>query len=471
MIAILIAGRIPVILKWMRLLMFVVLAGCRWHFDELLEPPPDAPALCAGEGEACTPTATCFTGLCSADTCTIDQALDQVSCPGNGACVTGVCVGTTATPFTHDAAGANANFGTAVASDNTRLIVGAGNANAAYILERSGGAWVVTATLTSPSGPANSLFGGAVAIEGDLAIVGARYSKGPGMPPVSGAGGAVVIFQRDAANGWNEVASVIGPDGGEFGGAVAISNGRLLVGAEYANVIANGYGAAYIVEGAGASWAPVATLSDVGADRLGHFVQLSGDRAFAGSLWDPGPTSSETGAVRVWERGNAWTLAQKLQPDDLRPDALGQGFSVDGDRVAIGVPWFSGIDRGTGAIYVYTRDAAGQWQTPGPIEQAVPQRDANLGRGIVLRGDRLFATSIDPNANSAVTTNLYRLQPDGTWLLAAKRVDPGGGENGYGLGGIEIDLQMTLHDDEVVIGYPVRGGSTGAVVIDNVSGL
>lgn len=459
----------------MRLWLLVVLAGCRWNFDEIVPadpvPPPDAQTACAIEGELCTPAASCFTGACTDGKCGVDQPLDQVSCPAEGQCVVGVCIGSAAPPFVPSPVAANSNVGTGVASDGTRIIVGAGGANAAYILEETGGAWAVTATLTSSFGPANSLFGAAVAIEGDLAVVGSRYSRGPGMAPISGAGGAIVMYQRDTDNSWNEIGQLLGPDGGEFGGALAISNGRILVGAEYANVIAGGFGAAYIVEGAGASWSVVETLADVGADRLGHFVQLSKDRAFVGSLWDPGPTSSETGAVRIWERSTSWSLAHKLQPDDLRPDAFGQGFSVDGDRIAIGVPWFSNPDRGTGAVYVYTRDDQGQWHTPGPIEQPVLQRDANFGRGVVLREGRLFATSIDWNAGGAVTTNLYRLQPDGSWLLAAGRVDAGGGENGYGLGGIEVDLQMALRGDDVVVGYPVRGGSTGAVVIDNVSGL
>jgi hypothetical protein len=453
----------------------VVLAGCgRFHFAN--QPDADVADACA-LGATCTPAAVCWTGACSSVGCTIDQPLDQVACPG-GTCATGVCTGNASPPFMPN--GNNNYFGTSVDSDGQRIVVGAVLANAAYVLERTGTTWAVTATLTSAYGPPQSDFGAGVAIDGDLIVVGSRYSKGPGQPPASGTGGAIAIYQRDTGNQWLEIADVLGPDGGEFGGAVDISNGRIVVGAEYGQTLSNGWGDAYIVEGAGPSWSVVARFDDVAADRLGHFVQISGDRAVIGSLWDPGPSSSETGAVRVWERqpNSTWTLVQKIQPDDPRPDAFGQGFHLAGDRLAIGVPWFSNSAGGTGAVYIYTRDTAtGMWQSPGPILPPVEQKDGSFGRGIWLDSSRVFATSIDwaSMPSGAVTTSIYRIQPDGTWLEVGRRIDPGGGDNGFSYGGIECDLQMAGVGDEVVVGFPIRGytggQAPGAIVFEDVTGL
>src|SRR5665647_3292934 len=393
------------------------LAACgRWNFDHAADASIDACVT----GAVCTPaTAVCWTGIADCtDSCAASTPLDATGCPG-GTCASGVCLGAASAPLDHPAAGTNAYFGASVDSDGQRIVVGAPQANAAYVVEPAGASWVVTATLTSTWGPAASLFGAAVAIDGDRIVVGSRYSRGPGMTPVSGAGGAIVIYERNVAlDTWTEVGQVLGPDGGEFGNALALRGNRIVVGAEYADTVPMGYGSAYIVEGSGSVWATVATLAAPTADRLGHFVQLSGDRVAIGSLWDPGPVSTETGAVRIWERSTsgAWSLAQVLQPDDTRPDAFGQGFSLDGDRLAVGVPWFADGDRGTGAVYVYDRDPSGVWQTAGPILPSIPQRDGNLGRGIVVRGDRLFATAADWNAAGAVTTHIYRRQPDGRWL-------------------------------------------------------
>jgi hypothetical protein len=453
--------------------MMLALVACgRLGFDELPSVTPSCePNVCM------SPAAVCWTGASCTAGCPPVVPLDQGACP-SGSCAGGICLGNAGAPFAHPPAGADANFGASVDSDGKRMIVGAVKGNAAYVLESSNGNWSVTASLTSTWGPPGSYFGGAVAIDGDLAVVGARYSKGPGLP--TGLGGAVVVFRRDpSANTWSEIAQVLGPDTGEFGGAVDISGTRILVGAEYANTLVDGYGTAYVLEQSGQTWVVVATLNESTADRLGHFVQLAGDRAVVGSLWDPGPMSTETGGVRIWElqSGTTWTRIAKLQPDDPRPDAFGQGFSLDGDQLAIGVPWFSDGDRGTGAVYVYTRDPAGQWQTPGPIVPAVPARDANRGRGVLLRGDRLVATSIDwsTTPSGAVSLDVYRRQLDGSWLEVARRVDPGGGDNGFAIGGIEVDLQMTGFGDTAVVGFPVRnysnGLAPGAIVVHDLTGL
>lgn len=442
--------------------------------------PADDADACVG-GAACAPaSAVCWTGVvvCADDACALDQPLDQGACPG-GACTQGVCSGPAGAPLIHAAAGGDAYFGASVATDGLRLVVGAPRANAAYVLERAPPGWAVTATLTSTWGPANSLFGSAVAIDGDRIVVGSRYSRGAGMAPASNAG-AIVIYERAPATGiWSETAQVLGPDGGEFGNSLSLRGDRVLVGAEYANTITGGWGTAYVVEKQGATWIPVATLAAVGGDRLGHHVVLDGERAFAGSLWDPGPVSSETGAIRAWERqaNGTWALSATLQPDDLRPDALGQFFSVSGTTLVAGVPWFSDGDRGTGAVYVYTRAIDGTWATPGPLLPPVAQRDFNFGRGVVVHGDRLFATSTDWTSTppGATTLHAYRRQADGGWLEVARRIDADGIDHGYGLGGIEVDLQTTMIDDEVVVGFPIRnyasGMAPGAIVIHDVAGL
>lgn len=452
-----------------RVALMTLLLGCgRFNFDERAAVEGDA---CVAGG-ACTPSAVCFDGVvpeCGL-ACTRTQPREG-DCPG-GTCATGMCVGPAGTPLVHPPAGNNAYFGAAVDSDGTRMVVGAVRANAAYVLENQGG-WKVVATLTSTWGPANSYFGGAVAIEGDRIVVGARYSLGPTLS--TGFGGAIVIYERTSV-GWTEVAQVLGPNQGEFGGAVDLDGGRILVGAEYANTVANAYGTAYIVENTGASWSVVSQFTEPPADRFGHFVQLRGDRAFVGSLWDPSAVSTECGGVRIYERANAttWTLTATLQGDDMRADAFGQGFSVDGDRIAIGVPWFYNPSRGEGAVWVYTRSAAG-WASPGPIIPSSIIRDANFGRGIYLQGDRMFVTSIDWNTNDLIT-HVYRHELDDSWLEVARRIHANGGnESGFSIGGIEVDFQMTAVGDDVVVGMPISGYAgglaPGAVLFHDAAGL
>ncbi len=414
------------------------------------------------EGGACTPAPVCFAGALACGTGCARTVPRTGTCPG-GTCETGVCIGDASTPLSNPDV-ADGYFGSAIDTDGTRIVVGAIHANAAYVLENVGG-WKITATLTSAWGPANSNFGGAVAIQGNHIVVGARYSRGPSM--TAGPGGAIVIYERDAmTNVWNEVAQVLGPDQGDFGGAVDLDGGRILVGAEQAN-------AAYIVEESGSSWSVVAPLTDAGSDRLGHYVQMRGNRAYVGSLFDPGPNSAQTGAIRVFDLdGPTWELFTKIQPDEPRTNAFGQGFSVDGDTIAVGVPWYADGDRATGAIYFYTFNGS-TWTTSGPLLPAVKLRDASFGRGVWLAGNRMVTTSI---AGDDVIVHVYRRDLDGVWLEVARRIDANAASGtGLSIDGIEVDLQMAGLRDTALVGFPVRGSSggaaPGAVLLQDLDGL
>lgn len=429
----------------------VLTAACgRYRFDERIDGSVEADACAPGE-PGC-PLA-CEHQVCRPG---------EVACPG-GECSNGLCVGSAAAPITEASAGDRALFGAAVDTDGQRIVVGAPNARAAYVLEPSGASWTVVATLTSAWGPPNSGFGGAVAIEGDRIVVGARYSGGAG---ITDSIGAIVIYERSPAGPWTEVAQQLGAvPNGEFGGAVDLDGGRILVGAEFADE-------AYILEGSGASWSTVATLADGPvAYRHGHHVQLRGDRAFAGSIWDDAPSMLAIGAIRVWERqpDAAWTLAAKLQVDDPRiGGGFGQNFSVDGDTVVAGVPYFTEAGLlDVGAIYVFTRDPAGAWQPQGPILPTVQRADRAFGRGVWVSGDLLFATAVDRETAVSVTTSIYRRQCDGTWREVGARIDATGPFADHVLGGIQVDMRMTGIGERAILGIPTRT----VLGIDRVGGI
>ena len=88
-------------------------------------------------------------------------------------------------------------FGNAVDFDGKHLIVGAYSANApqgdsgaAYIFARQGNSWIQQAKLTANDGDSFDWFGAAVAISGDVAVVGAIREDGKGFTvlglPISG---------------------------------------------------------------------------------------------------------------------------------------------------------------------------------------------------------------------------------------------------------------------------------------------
>lgn len=121
-------------------------------------------------------------------------------------------------------------FGIALAFDGARIIVGAEGASdftgAAYIFERVGDTWTEVAKLTSSRATRNQLFGSAVAISGDHAIVSTRFE--------SEGRGAAYVYERTAEGRWTEVQRLTSSQpqrSGYFGEDVALNGEVALVGA------------------------------------------------------------------------------------------------------------------------------------------------------------------------------------------------------------------------------------------------
>ncbi|MEM9861731.1 MAG: FG-GAP repeat protein [Myxococcota bacterium] len=156
-------------------------------------------------------------------------------------------------------ADAGDRFGSSVALDGDTLAVGASGeasdavgvggdaarnvadgAGAVYVFTRLDTRWVESAYLKASNTDAEDGFGAAVRVEGDTIVVGAPGEDGPARgvegDSVSDAAvdsGAVYIFVRSGGS-WSERAYVKASNtnaGDEFGGALALSGGRLVIGA------------------------------------------------------------------------------------------------------------------------------------------------------------------------------------------------------------------------------------------------
>jgi len=132
------------------------------------------------------------------------------------------------------------------------LMVGAsdahGNENysgAVYVYQRDpNGAWSQTAKLIASDGENSDRFGASVALSGDLAAIGAWGDDDHGEHT-----GAVYVFIRQADDSWPEVAKLIADDGApddRFGGAVALSGNTAVIGARYDDDQGTDSGSAYV---------------------------------------------------------------------------------------------------------------------------------------------------------------------------------------------------------------------------------
>jgi hypothetical protein len=222
---------------------------------------------------------------------------------------------------------AHDHFGRSVALDGDTALIGAdqddvganGDQGSAYVFSRGGsardgGMWIEEQKLTAGDGAAVDVFGCAVALDGDLALIGAYADD---VQENANQGSAYVFVRNSNAAGgglWSQQQKLTAGDGAEddnFGLSVALDGEIALVGAAVAGVGGRqAQGAAYIFARSGTTWLWEQKLlagngaAGVGAafDLFGDAVALSGDTALVGAPFADGAGYSDRGRAYFFER-------------------------------------------------------------------------------------------------------------------------------------------------------------------------
>ena len=217
-------------------------------------------------------------------------------------------------------------FGWAVALDGNRVIVGAPSSQrgkptgAAYIYERqNNGAWQEQVKLLASNGEAGDQFGSSVAIDGDRVVVGAPQSK----VAMLSTAGAAYVYERQGNGTWAEQAQLVASDpsvGDQFGTSVALAGDRIMVGVPGDDNQGSNAGAAYLFKKqSDGTWREQTLLvaSDGDAsDQFGTSVALQdGGGGLVGAPFAPllgGGTSSAGGEVYFYKEANEPPVLQNL---------------------------------------------------------------------------------------------------------------------------------------------------------------
>jgi len=195
------------------------------------------------------------------------------------------------------------------------LLTGAGTA---HVFVRSGQAWNLQTTLLDPNpvpdvGNSGALFGTSVSLSGETLVVGAR---GVDFPDSGGLkDGAAYVFTRSGSS-WQQQAQLVasnfeGLD--EFGAAVAVSGDIIVVGARGEDGLTSGIGstpndppnfntnrdagAAYLFTRSGTAWTQRSYLKASNAepeDAFGFSVAMSGNTWLVGAPQEDGNGTSPT---------------------------------------------------------------------------------------------------------------------------------------------------------------------------------
>ena len=150
----------------------------------------------------------------------------------------------------------NDRFGIDVAVSGDMAVVGAyfedemaDNCGAAYVFQFNGSAWKELAKLTPSDGASWDWFGSAVAINSDVAVIGAWWDDDLGT-----SSGSAYVYQRDygGAGNWGQAGKLAAPDGGasdEFSHGLWLDEDRALIGSIKAKGAVTDAGAIYDYRG------------------------------------------------------------------------------------------------------------------------------------------------------------------------------------------------------------------------------
>jgi hypothetical protein len=287
-------------------------------------------------------------------------------------------------------------------SDNS-----ASAAGAVYVFVRDEqGQWSQQAYLKASNAEASDRFGTAVAIDGDIVLVGAKFEQsnalginGDQSNNLADNAGAAYVFARDEQGQWTQQAYLKASNtdaADQFGFSVAVSGQTALVGAFRESSAVGGVdgdqqdnaaqwaGAAYVyVRDTDQSWHQQAYLKASNPDEIDYFassVALSGDAAVIGAYTEDSAatgvdgdqddnSAADAGAAYAFVRGpnGGWSQLAYLKASNTDTfDGFGRAVALSGATIvaaaAVESSSASGVDGeqdnndagGSGAAYAFT---------------------------------------------------------------------------------------------------------------------
>jgi hypothetical protein len=352
---------------------------------------------------------------------------------------------------------------------------------AVYVFKRDGnGDWIQDAYLKASNAEGGDFFGVSVAISGSTIVVGAERESSNQTTITNTDGsassdnsatdsGAVYVFKRDGNGDWIQDAylKASNAEGGDFFGfSVAISGSTIVVGAyaEDSNQTtitnddgsassdnsASGAGAVYVFKRDGSgNWIQDAYLKASNAeasDVFGWSVAISGSTIVVGALYEAsnqttitnadGSASSNNsasgaGAVYVFKRDAAgdWIQDAYLKASNAGlGDQFGYSVAISGSTIVVGAysedsnqttitntdgcpgtaPGCSADNNsagGSGAVYVFKRDANGDWIQDAYLKASNAEANDYFGYAVAISGSTIAVGAYREDSYQTTITN------------------------------------------------------------------
>jgi hypothetical protein len=333
------------------------------------------------------------------------------------------------------------------------------DAGSSYVFVRSGPpgskVWTQQAKLTASDAEKSDFFGIAVAVSGDTAVVGSYQDDLEGGVDA----GSAYVFVRSGPPGsevWTEQAKLVADDAAQldlFGFAVAISDNTAVIGSYLDdNRGGTNAGSAYVYVRSRGVWsqqAKLITVDAADADWIGISVAIDGDTAVVGANLDDYAGQINTGSASVFVRSGApgsevWTEQAKLTvPDAAIDDQLGLSVAISGGTAVIGALYddhAGGFNAGSASVFARSGPSGGErWTLQATLTASDAAPSDTFGNSVAISDGRaLIGAYLDDHEAGTDAGSAYIFSLDGCGQPSCSGdLDASGAVNG-------IDLAMLL---------------------------
>jgi hypothetical protein len=362
-----------------------------------------------------------------------------------------------------------AHFGFAVAVDSIYAVVGSPddsvgtkkNQGTAQVFKKQNGSWIQVAELTSSDGVANDRFGTCVAISGDYIVAGTPYYNYNANASIISSG-AAYIFHR-VGNNWVQIQKLRSDNPYQmesFANSIAMTDSLIVIGTP-GNTLLGTIGSVYVYSLTGNTWGRDTILTATGAspgDQMGSSVSISktGNYIVAGApeanntalgltdcgavyvfanshghwfqhaiLYDDFPTAyahfggkssiygneiivsdNSNGCKLFRKSGSNWIYTTYFVNPTVNSGNFGADMVMDANYMLIGAPddEVQGMPS-AGAVYVYKRNASGDFDFYKRIADKDPYSHDEFGTSVAFDGYNLLIGSpglISPTSKGKV---------------------------------------------------------------------
>ncbi|WP_417386428.1 Calx-beta domain-containing protein [Gimesia sp.] len=378
-----------------------------------------------------------------------------------------------------------AQFGSAVAIYEDAIVVGAEggrtgtvNSGAAYILEKQGETWAAPKiSEIKPSDLHSSdAFGNAVAIHGDLIVVGARYAG-----PNGYWSGAAYVVTKNGAD-WSTLSPTIakllprnGTELGRFGSKVATNGVDVAISSVKKDSNSYAIGSVQIFTRNGTDWSTldpteVKFYSGIQYDEFGSDLALTADRLIVGATGDILGATGDSKTYIYHKTTSSWysaTLDQVISHGVGSNTKFGFGVATSGSTIVIGAPGDDSVSSNSGSIITYEKTGSNNWAQSDELLPGENQPSHNgddlFGNHIAIDGDYMVVSAAGTDSSLAPDGIVYLysrndqgtpdVDSDDTWDFVRSLLPPDpSAVTGFGLG-------VAIDDGTILIGARLTSGN------------